>query len=134
MPSISTKYSFIQRYFWAFVKTVVLFSLLFATLHAVAQIGYSVVNDPLIKTLQLKVDGNENVLPIIKKGSGERLEISFDFLSHEYQRFTYKLEHCDYLGNITSDLFTSDYLYSVSDETVIEDYEYSSNTTVLYTH
>ena len=99
-----------------------------------AQIGRTEIFDSMIKTVQVKVDGNENVLPVINMGNAERLQLSFDYLSHEYQRFTYNIQHCDFLGNKTESLFSSDYVYAASDDEVIDDYEYSTNTTVLYTH
>lgn len=99
-----------------------------------AQPGRTTLMAPHLKTLQLKVDGSEERMPVIKLGSNERLEVSFDDMTHEYRRYTYKIEHCDVEGNVTDGLFESDYVQSVADEEVIEDYEPSRNTTVLYTH
>ena len=87
-----------------------------------------------LRTLRLAVDGDVSRFPVLKLNSGEILEVSFDDLTHEYRRYTYKIEHCDVEGNLTSELFESDYVYSTADEGVIEDYETSQNTTVLYTH
>ena len=87
-----------------------------------------------LRTLRLAVDGDVSRFPVLKLNSGEILEVSFDDLTHEYRRYTYKIEHCDVEGNPTSELFESDYVYSTADEGVIEDYETSQNTTVLYTH
>lgn len=99
-----------------------------------AQPGRTTLLAPNLKTLQLKVDGSEERMPVIKLGSNEILEVSFDDMTHEYRRYTYKIEHCDATGNVSDGLFESDYVQSVSDEEVIEDYEPSQNTTVLYTH
>lgn len=89
---------------------------------------------PHIKTLQLKVDGDDEKMPVIKLNSSEQLQISFDDLTHEYRRYTYKIQHCDFEGNPSTDLFESDYVNAVSDSEVIDQYEPSQNTTVLYTH
>lgn len=99
-----------------------------------AQPGRTTLMAPHLKTLQLKVNGSDERMPVIKLGSNERLEVSFDDMTHEYRRYTYKIEHCDVEGNVTDGLFESDYVQTVADEEVIEDYEPSRNTTVLYTH
>lgn len=113
---------------------LILFSGLLSGLSARAQLGHTVLSDTLIQSVLMEVDGNSNVLPIISRNSGQHLDFSFDYLSHEYQRFTYRIEHCDYRGNVTQGLFPTDYVYAETDEELIEDYEYSTNTTVLYTH
>lgn len=87
-----------------------------------------------IYSVRLTVDGNEDVWPVIEKGSGQVIEVSFDDLTHEYRRYTYKLEHCDFDWKPTKDLFDSEYLRSPGNEEVIDDYEPSLNTTVLYNH
>lgn len=89
---------------------------------------------PNIYTLRLTVEDDPSRLPIINLDKDERLEISFDDLTHEYRRFTYRIEHCDFAGNNSEALFDTDYVSATAEETVIEDYETSDNTTVLYTH
>lgn len=73
-------------------------------------------------------------MPIINLNGNETLEFSFDDMTHEYRRYTYHVEHCDYQGNPTGELFSSDYVTSGDDEEVVDDYEPSQNTSVLYTH
>lgn len=73
-------------------------------------------------------------MPIIQLTRGEHLEVSFDELTHEYRRYTYRIEHCDFEGKPTESLFESDYVSAAAEEGVIEDYEPSFNTTVQYTH
>lgn len=118
------------------MKKIFLFSLLFIinTLSLCAQPGRTILYKPSIHTVRMMIDGNAENFPVMTLGSGETLELSFDDLTHEYVRYTYKVEHCDYEGVPSDELFESDYLYSVSDEEVITDYEPSENTTVLYTH
>ncbi len=99
-----------------------------------AQPGRTTIFKPSIHTIQLKVDNNAENFPAIALGSNETLQLSFDDLTHEYVRYTYKIEHCDYEGNPSDELFDNDYLYSVADEEVIDNYQPSTNTTVLYNH
>lgn len=90
------------------------------------------VNVPHIKTLQVIANGNWMAAPIIHLNTDDELEISFDELTHEYHRYTYKITHCN-ADWTPSDLFDSDYLQGFNDN-VIENYENSLNTTMLYTH
>lgn len=99
-----------------------------------AQPGRTEYLNPNIHTLQLKVDEKAEAFPVLKLNSGETLNVSFDDLTHEYRRYTYKIEHCNAEGNISDELFESEYVNCVDDEVVIDDYEQSENTTVLYTH
>ena len=82
----------------------------------------------------MTVDGDASRFPVLKLNSNEKLEVSFDDLTHEYQRYTYKIEHCDVEGNPTTELFESDYVRTTDDQVVITNYEPSENTTVQYTH
>lgn len=87
-----------------------------------------------LRTLRMTVDGDASRFPVLKLNSNEKLEVSFDDLTHEYQRYTYKIEHCDVEGNPTTELFESDYVRTTDDQVVITNYEPSENTTVQYTH
>lgn len=111
-----------------------LITLLLLPITSYAQPGRTILMSPHIKTLQLKVDSDDEKMPVIKLNSSEQLQISFDDLTHEYRRYTYKIQHCDFEGNPSTDLFESDYVNAVSDSEVIDQYEPSQNTTVLYTH
>ena len=62
---------------------------------AVAQLGCTEYLNNNLHTLQLKVDGSAEAFPVLKLNSNESLEVSFDDLTHEYKRYTYKIEHCD---------------------------------------
>lgn len=90
------------------------------------------VNVPHIKTLQVIANDNPLAPPVIHLNTEDRVEISFDELTHEYHRYTYKITHCN-ADWTPSDLFDTDYLQGFN-ENVIEDYENSLNTTMLYTH
>ncbi len=116
-------------------KRLALLSFLSISLQNIcAQPGKTLYFSKEIKTLQLKVDGHVENFPVLKQGEGETLEVSFDDLTHEYKRYSYKVVHCDPEGHDTPDLFESDYFYETTDENVIDNYENSQNTTVLYTH
>ena len=90
------------------------------------------VNVPHIKTLQVIANDNWMAPPIIHLNTPDKVEISFDELTHEYHRYTYKITHCN-ADWTPSDLFDTDYLQGFNDN-VIEEYENSLNTTMLYTH
>lgn len=85
-----------------------------------------------IKTLKSVVNGNWELLPIIILGSDDRIEISFDEMSHDYHRFTITLSHCNSEWE-ESNLFVSDYLEGFNGMPITE-YEKSLNTTFNYTH
>lgn len=104
------------------------------SLSCFAQPGRTEYLAPNIHTLQLKVNDKAEAFPVLKLNSNDILYVSFDDLTHEYKRYTYKIEHCDAEGNVSDGLFESEYVRSVADEVVIDDYEQSENTTVLYTH
>lgn len=87
---------------------------------------------PLIKTLQVKTNGNWMAPPIIRLNTNDYVEISFDELTHEYHNYTYKITHCN-ADWTPSDLFETDYMSGFNNND-IEDFQNSLNTTMLYTH
>ena len=87
-----------------------------------------------IHTLQVLVNGKWNQSPFLQLGSSDCLNVSFDDLTHEYHRYRYKVELCDYDWNKNEQLFESDYLRGETCDQPIDDYAKSLNTTVLYTH
>lgn len=86
-----------------------------------------------IKTLQ--VIANDDVLlpPIVNLGGNNRIDIGFDYLSHDEHRLIYKIEHCNADWTPSTEVFESDYLEGFNGQ-VIEDVENSFNTNLLYTH
>ena len=113
-----------------------LFSILFflVPIYEMGQPGRTTKMAANLRTLRMTVDGDASRFPVLKLNSNEKLEVSFDDLTHEYQRYTYKIEHCDVEGNPTTELFESDYVRTTDDQVVITNYEPSENTTVQYTH
>lgn len=87
-----------------------------------------------IRTLRVEAQGADRKLPVIELGTNERLHVSFDDMTHEYRRFTYRVEHCGWDWKPTDGLFESEYLVAAADEEVIDGYEQSMNTSVHYTH
>ena len=54
-------------------------------------------------------------------------------MSHNYKRYVYHIDHCDWDWQPTDGIFESDFLEGLNDQ-LIEDYEKSFNTTQIYTH
>lgn len=113
---------------------LILFLICCVASSASAQPGKTLLLADHVRTFRCEVDGDGGKLPIIPLGGTQTLTFSFDDLTHEYRRYTYRITHCDAEGRPTEDLFESDYVTSGEEEEVVEDYEPSLNTTVLYTH
>ncbi|MBO7645748.1 MAG: DUF5103 domain-containing protein, partial [Prevotella sp.] len=110
---------------------VILHSSLF-NLHLSAQ-RHIVYSDD-IRSLQVVAGSRWMDLPIVTMGSGERVNISFDELSHEYHRYIYRVRKLDRDWKESEGVFPPDFLDGVRSEMVIEDYLESINTTQDYTH
>ena len=90
------------------------------------------VLSPHIQTVQLIVNDDYRLPTIIKLGSDDYIDISFDQLSHDYHRYQYILSHCDANWE-QSNLSDFDFLDGFNNN-YIEDAETSMNTMVPYTH
>lgn len=88
---------------------------------------------PHVRSLTSMVNGDWQNRPVMELGSSDKLQIGFDELSHNYHRFVYRLEHCEYDWTTSEGLFESDWLVGFNGNP-INDYRNSINTTVLYTH
>ncbi|MCF0198365.1 MAG: DUF5103 domain-containing protein [Bacteroidaceae bacterium] len=86
-----------------------------------------------IKSLQVVVDNDETLPPIVELGKRQVVSIDFDELSHDYHRYVYHVQHCEANWEESTEIFESDYLAGFNDQP-IEEYENSFNTTQLYTH
>lgn len=86
-----------------------------------------------IATLQV-VAGTDWLSMPITQLDGKPINIDFDDLTHDYHRYTYKIEHCDADWTVSQGLFESDYLQGFNGELTIEEAEQSINTNHLYTH
>ena len=88
--------------------------------------------DENIRSLQLKVNENAFSLPVITLNGNDKLEISFDEMSHDKQSFSYEIIHCN-ADWTRSSLSSSEFINGFS-KGYIDDYALSINTTFLYTH
>lgn len=104
-----------------------------ATVCGPASAARQTICSPRIKTLQVVVNQNWLSPPVMTLGSDDVLNIGFDELSHDYQRFTYHIDHCEADWELSDEIFESDYLVGFNDNP-IDDYRNSLNTTVMYTH
>lgn len=100
---------------------------------AVALAQRSEILNSRISTLQVVAGDNWQSMPVATL-NGDPIHIAFDDLTHEYHRYTYKIEHCDADWKVSSDLFVSDYISGFNGELTIDDYDESLNTDQLYTH
>lgn len=91
-----------------------------------------------IASLQVVANDNwQSPLPIITldgiKGD-EKVNISFDELSHLYHRYSYIIEHCEADWSPSQELIESDYMEGFASGNTIDEYEQSVNTNTQYTH
>ena len=112
------------------MKRALLISLLLIPLMAFAK---SSIHSPQIRSLQVVVNQDWLSPAVMRLGTDDVLNISFDELSHNYHRYIYKVEHCEADWTTSTDIFESDWLEGFNNNT-IDDYENSINTTVAYTH
>ena len=86
-----------------------------------------------IATLQVVGDDNWQSMPIVELG-GQAMNISFDDLTHEYHRYTYRIEHLDAYWQPTEQLFSSDFIDGFTEGNTIDPVDESYGTNTLYTH
>lgn len=87
-----------------------------------------------IASLQVVAGDDWMSPPIIVLHGNDRINISFDNLSHDYMRYCYKLEHCEADWTVSEGLLTSDYCEGFADGNTIDDLVQSINTNTIYTH
>ena len=117
------------------VRTSLLVICLFALCFASTKAASHRILREDIRTLRTDVAGQIETLPIVRLGSTDVVEISFDQLSHDGKMFFYRVEHWDRaFERPTSGLFTGEFLESNYEDVPIEDHRESRNTSVLYTH
>ncbi len=118
---------FISRWIWGIAT---LSTLTYCTaVHAQRQ----EVTSPKIASLQVLAGSDWQSLPIAQLG-GNAIHIDFDEMSHNYRRFSYKIEHCEADWTTSTDIYDTSYMTGLSDNLLIENVEQSLNTTALYTH
>lgn len=112
-------------------NTVLLLLSLLFSMAAVAQ-RHEILNKN-IRSLQVVANKDWLALPIMELGNG-MLDIDFDDLTHEYHRYSYKLEHCEADWRPTTSLFESDYVEGFANGNTIDDVQQSLLTNTIYTH
>ena len=91
------------------------------------------IYEPQIKSLQVVVNQDWLSPAVMRLGTDDVLNISFDELSHDYHRYAYRVVHCEADWTPSTSLFESDWLEGFNGNP-IDDYDTSVNTTVAYTH
>lgn len=104
------------------------------TLLSLSMTAGNKILSPQIKTLQAVVNDDWLSFPnVMRLGSDDVLSVGFDELSHDYHRYTYRIERCEADWMSSEDVFESDWLEGFNDN-VIDDYATSINTIIPYTH
>lgn len=85
-----------------------------------------------IKTVQFHVRNVPLSLPVIRLGSNEQLQLSFDELDADFQDYTYTVVHCDRDWN-PSNIPQQEYLDGFLEETILN-YDFSFNTVQQFIH
>ena len=114
------------------MKRLIGFFLFFCTIFCTISAQENICFSPRIKTLQVKVDGTWGRPPVMLMSRGHYVEISFDDLQPNYQRYTYSITHCN-ADWTESDLQTSEYMTGFNDSR-IDDYEPAIGTEMNYCH
>ncbi|MDR2388550.1 MAG: DUF5103 domain-containing protein [Tannerellaceae bacterium] len=99
---------------------------------AAAQPAQTGVNTNTIYTLRVAPLGEPLADPVIELNGGKQIEISFDDLATNSNRFAYAIEHCDADWN-RSALIPVEYMNGFAGLT-IDDFAHSIATTVQYTN
>lgn len=105
--------------------------LLLLPICALAQVQQ--VFDANVRTLTLTVDDDPTLPPYLPLGGRQHICIEWDEMSHDYKRYVYHIDHCDWDWQPTEGIFESDFMEGLNDQ-LIEDAEKSFNTTQIYTH
>ena len=91
-----------------------------------------VIYNQRIASLQVVAGQRWQEMPVAQLG--EPVHIDFDDMTHDYERYSYKIEHCEADWLESREIFTSDFLQGFNGELTIDNYEQSLNTNHLYTH
>lgn len=88
--------------------------------------------DTSIRSLQVRLIGDDFAPPIITIDSGDRIQIDFDQIAEDREYFRYSLVHCNANWQ-PSGLLESEFLDGFNEGT-IDNYDFSRGTTVHYVH
>lgn len=85
-----------------------------------------------IKSLQVRLDGDDFAQPVIVLNSDDHIRIDFDHLAEDREYFRYSLTHCSAAWQ-PSPIVDSEFLDGFN-EGIIENYDFSQATAVHYVH
>ena len=85
-----------------------------------------VIYNQRITSLQVVAGQRWQEMPVAQLG--EPAHIDFDDMTHDYERYSYKIEHCEADWSVSREIFTSDFLQGFNGELTIDNYEQSLNT------
>lgn len=88
------------------------------------------VFDERVKSLQVRLDGDNFAAPVVVLGTPDRIVINFDILAEDRDYLRYSLTHCNAFWQ-PSGLVDSEFLDGFNEGT-IDDYRFSRGTTVHY--
>lgn len=94
----------------------------------------NIVESDDIASLQVVAGDNWLSMPVIELNGSQKINISFDDLTHEHRRYAYRIEHCEADWTSSEGIFDSDFCEGFTDGNTIDDSEESINTNTLYTH
>lgn len=115
------------------MKNQFLILLVFFTVTVTAQKIYRTkILDENIKTLQIGVNDDKYLIPIVELKGSDVLRIRFDEMSHLAHSYSYTVRHCN-ADWTESNLSTNEYLNGFTSGN-ITDFSLSQITTFLYTH
>lgn len=113
-------------------RLLLMLSGLFALLTLKAADTRTGIFDEKIKSLQVRLDGDDFAAPIVIMGTDDRIRIDFDCLSDDRDYFRYSLQHCNSQWQ-PSGLVDSEFLDGFNEGT-IDEYDFSQATAVHYVH
>lgn len=76
----------------------------------------------------------QDAVPVVRLGGDEKINVAFDHLGHEAQRYVYTLRHLNAAWEDKENLLPTDYMRSIDGECLIDEGELSMTTATLYTH
>lgn len=82
----------------------------------------------------LKVTANDNWAGLPITTLDGTINIDFDDLTHQYTRYTYRIEHCEADWTPSEGIFSSEYLQGFAEGNTIGSFRMSMNTVQLYNH
>lgn len=87
-----------------------------------------------VASLQVVAGDAWAAMPVIAIDQQTPVTIAFDDLTHEYHRYSYRIEHCEADWTVSKDLFDSDFCIGFANGNTIENFSQSVGTNQLYTH